>query len=56
MANETKKKSAPILKKENSNKTPFSVVEAYKHIRIHLVTALSNAEGNVVTISSPNAG
>ena len=50
-----KKDNTAILKKDNSGKTPFSVVESYKHIRIHLVTALSNAEGNVVTVSSPNA-
>ncbi len=56
MANETKSKPLSLFKKDSSTKTPFSVVEAYKHIRIHLVTALSNAEGNVVTISSPNAG
>ena len=55
-ANANKSKTVSLLKKETSNKTPFSVVEAYKHIRIHLVTALSSAGGNVVTISSPNAG
>lgn len=54
MANDAKIASA-IIKKESSGKTPFSVVESYKHIRIHLVTALANAEGNVVTVSSPNA-
>jgi capsular exopolysaccharide synthesis family protein len=56
MANETQNKSVSLLKKEGTNRTPFSVVEAYKHIRIHLVTELSSAGGNVVTISSPNAG
>ena len=42
-------------KKDSQGKTPFSVIEAYKHVRIHLVTALNESNGNVVTISSANA-
>jgi len=37
------------------NKVPFAVVEAYKNIRIHLMSALSENNGKVVAFSSPNA-
>ncbi len=40
---------------DGQNKVPFSVVEAYKSLRVHLVSALSNIGGKVVAISSPNA-
>ncbi len=37
------------------NKVPFAVVEAYKNIRIHLMSSLKELNGNVVAFSSPNA-
>jgi len=37
------------------NKVPFAVVEAYKNIRIHLMSALNENGGKVVAFSSPNA-
>lgn len=37
------------------NKVPFAVVEAYKNIRIHLMSALKEMKGNTVAFSSPNA-
>ena len=37
------------------NKVPFAVVEAYKNIRIHLMSALKEMNGKVVAFSSPNA-
>lgn len=39
----------------NQNKTPFSVVEAYKNIRVHLLTSLSSINGKSIVISSPYA-
>ncbi len=37
------------------SKTPFSVVEAYKNIRVHLLSHLSSINGNTVVVSSPFA-
>lgn len=37
------------------NKVPFAVVEAYKNIRIHLMSALKDVNGKIVAFSSPNA-
>ena len=37
------------------NKVPFAVVEAYKSIRIHLMSALKDINGKIVAFSSPNA-
>lgn len=37
------------------NKVPFAVVEAYKNIRIHLMSALAEIDGKIVAFSSPNA-
>ncbi len=39
----------------SQNKTPFSVVEAYKSIRVHLLSHLSSINGNTVVVSSPFA-
>ncbi len=39
----------------NPNRVPFAVVEAYKNIRIHLISILSEIDGKIVAISSPNA-
>lgn len=44
-----------ITTSENQNKTPFSVVEAYKSIRVHLLSSLSAINGKTVVISSPYA-
>ena len=41
--------------KTKSSKTPFSVLESYKSIRIHLVSILAKTNGKIVAISSPNA-
>lgn len=38
-----------------TSKVPFAVVEAYKNIRIHLMSALADIDGKVVAFSSPNA-
>ncbi len=40
---------------DGQNKVPFSVVEAYKSLRVHLVSTLAKTGGKVVAISSPNA-
>lgn len=40
---------------DNKNKTPFSVVEAYKSIRVHLISALNAINGKTVVVSSPFA-
>ncbi len=37
------------------NKVPFAVVEAYKNIRIHLISILTEIEGKIVAVTSPNA-
>lgn len=50
-----KRKIEKILNTENPNAVPFSVVEAYKNIRLQLTTALSKTGGKTVAISSPNA-
>lgn len=39
-----------------TKKAPFAVVEAYKSIRTNLMFLLAKASGNVITISSANAG
>lgn len=39
----------------NISKAPFAVVEAYKNIRIRLLSMLDEIDGKVVAISSPNA-
>ncbi len=39
----------------STSKVPFAVVEAYKNIRIHLISLLSEINGKVVAVSSPNA-
>ncbi len=48
-------KTEKILSQEKSNKVPFSVVEAYKNLRIHLVSILEKSNGQVVAISSADA-
>jgi capsular exopolysaccharide synthesis family protein len=48
-------KNDKILGRESRNKVPFSVVEAYKSLRIHLVSLLDKSNSKVVVISSANA-
>lgn len=48
-------KSEKILSQESRNKVPFSVVEAYKNLRVHLISALEKGNSKVVAISSANA-
>lgn len=53
-----KKSSKPakiINTGDGQNKVPFSVVEAYKSLRVHLVSSLASIGGKVVAVSSPNA-
>ena len=52
MANELINKT-PIT--NTPNKTPFSVVEAYKNIRVRIVTDLAKINGKIIAISSTNA-
>ncbi len=44
-----------LISGNSVNKVPFAVVEAYKNIRIHLISMLSEIDGKVLAISSPNA-
>lgn len=48
-------KSDKIIGHESRNKVPFSVVEAYKSLRIHLVSLLDKNNSKVVVVSSANA-
>ncbi len=52
-----KNKQAPekVLNPDNPNATPFSVVEAYKNIRVQLTSILEKFGGKTIAISSPNA-
>ena len=40
---------------EKKNKVPFMVVEAYKNLRIQLISALEKTNGKIIAISSANA-
>lgn len=57
--NSQKKKNANTTQlttgDNEQQKTPFSVVEAYKSIRVHLLSHLSSINGKTVVISSPFA-
>ncbi len=44
-----------VLNPENPNAIPFSVVEAYKNIRVQLTDMLEKFNGKIIAISSPNA-
>ncbi len=52
---ENEVKAEKILSQESRSKVPFSVVEAYKNLRIHLVSLLEKNNSKVVAISSANA-
>ncbi len=51
----TKTNPSKLLNTATQNRVPFSVVEAYKSLRVHLVSLLENYNGKIVAISSPNA-
>ncbi len=51
----TKTNPSKLLNLENQNKVPFSIVEAYKSLRVHLVSLLEKCNGKIIAISSPNA-
>lgn len=50
-----KQKEEKLLNPENPNAVPFSVVEAYKNIRVQLTAMLEKFGGKTIAISSPNA-
>lgn len=55
MAMLTKSKTPKLISEENQNKVPFSVVEAYKSLRVNLISILNKTNGKMIAISSPNA-
>ena len=54
-APEKEVKVEKILSQESRNKVPFSVVEAYKNLRMHVIALLEKDNSKVVAISSANA-
>ena len=55
MAIKTQENNEKILSQETKNKVPFSVIESYKNLRMHLLSVLEKSSGKVVAISSANA-
>lgn len=51
----TKTNLSKLINLENQNKVPFSIVEAYKSLRVHLLSLLENYNGKIIAVSSPNA-
>ncbi len=49
------KRQEKFINFENPNSVPFSVVEAYKNIRVQLTNILEKCGGKAIAISSPNA-
>lgn len=49
------KNTAGLVNSNTDKKVPFSVVEAYKTLRIHLISLLSEQNKKIVAITSPNA-
>ncbi len=47
--------NARLIGSSATNKVPFAVVEAYKNIRIRLISALNEIDGKVAVVTSPNA-
>lgn len=47
--------SSQLVGGETQRRVPFAVVEAYKNIRIRLLSALAENNGKIVAFSSPNA-
>ena len=54
-ASKKKKSKQKLINTENAASVPFSVVEAYKHIRVQLINILEKFGGKIIAISSPNA-
>lgn len=50
-----KAKAPKLINTDNQSKVPFSVVEAYKNLRVHLLAHFEACNGKIVAISSPNA-
>lgn len=48
-------KSTGLISNEANRKIPFSVVEAYKNLRLHLISVLSEKNKKVVAVTSSNA-
>lgn len=48
-------KRPELVGPKTQKRVPFAVVEAYKNIRIRLIAALNEIDGNAVIFSSPNA-
>ena len=51
-APEKEVKVEKILSQESRNKVPFSVVEAYKNLRMHVIALLEKDNSKFVAISS----
>lgn len=51
----SKKAKKAVEAVQSAEKAPFAVVEAYKNIRVHLVSALAKTGGKSMVISSPFA-
>ena len=51
----TKTNPSKLINLENQNKVPFSIIEAYKSLRVHLLSLLENYNGKIIAVSSPNA-
>ena len=53
----SKKEPIPekILSQETKSKVPFSVIESYKNLRMHLLSVLQKTGSKIVAISSANA-
>ena len=48
-------KASKLFNNDSSKKIPFSVVEAYKNLRVHLTSILKEKKIKVIAITSPNA-
>lgn len=49
------RKNENSINHEKRNKLPFSVVEAYKNLRLHLISNMEKTNSKVIAISSANA-
>lgn len=49
------KSTSKLINTATDNKVPFSVVEAYKNLRVHLISLLSDNNDKVIAVTSPNA-
>ena len=55
MPSKTTSEKQNFFNNTSSKKVPFAVVEAYKNLRVHLLSILEKTNGKVVAITSPNA-